>query len=318
MGIKGLSGYIKRRGVRGTSTLSLKDLEGWRIAVDASIYLYRYRAQDELVSSLYSMVSLLQHYGAELLFVFDGRPPPEKLEELEQRRLRRVEARAELTRLESIVPDGREDPKALSAQIQRLKRQCVRLTDTDIASAKSLLDLMGVGYVTAIGEAETLCAKLVQRRFVDAVLSDDTDMFMYGCGGILRYLSLLHETVVFYSTPDIMRSLNMDEEDFRVVCVLAGTDYSPSHCKFAQVMELYEDYVKTESEHGFHTWLQLRAEWKPLDVNLSDVISLYDLEAVQVPKCVRTRGGGKMGNPLPPDKAELRKFLSAHDFLFAE
>ena len=52
-------------------------------------------------------------------------------------------------------------------------------------------------------EADELCAKLVVKKAF-ACLSEDMDMFVYGCPKVLRYLSLLNETVVVYTQKDML------------------------------------------------------------------------------------------------------------------
>ena len=99
MGIKGLSTYIKNNGRQGSTTRTLASLRGLRLVVDASIYMYRNQAQDDLIGGIYAMVSLLQHHEIEMHFVFDGSPPTEKLATLEERKAQREAARHELERL---------------------------------------------------------------------------------------------------------------------------------------------------------------------------------------------------------------------------
>ena len=59
-----------------------------------------------------------------------------------------------------------------------------------------------------------------------ACLSEDMDMVGYGCPRVLRYFSLVNETVIQYNYRLILKDLNkIDKEDFTTLCVLAGTDY---------------------------------------------------------------------------------------------
>ena len=217
MGIKGLNTYIKTRSRHGTSTRGLHELRGWRIVVDASIYMYRYQAQGDLIGGIYAMVTALEHHGAELYFVFDGVPPAEKLETLLQRKTERDRASDELAELESLVSSGEagQDIRDINLRIQRLRRQCARLRDDDIGAVKSLLELLGVGFTTADGEAERLCATLVISKAAHACLSDDTDLFAYACPSVLRYLSIMTETVVHYDFPAMLGEFGMSPEEFR-------------------------------------------------------------------------------------------------------
>ena len=65
--------------------MHFKALENRVIAIDASIYLYRFLAEDCLLENIYSMVALMKHYGIIPIFIFDGKAPVEKQKLLEKR-----------------------------------------------------------------------------------------------------------------------------------------------------------------------------------------------------------------------------------------
>ena len=60
----------------------------------------------------------------------------------------------------------------------------------EIEEVKKLIKLFGLSYVTADGEADEICAKMVISNQAYACLSEDTDLFVYGCPRVLRYISL--------------------------------------------------------------------------------------------------------------------------------
>ena len=75
--------------------------------------------------------------------------------------------------------------------------------------------------------ADQLCASLVLKNKVYACLSEDMDLFVYGCPRVLRYLSLLNLTVImYYNTKDILNILDMSMRDFREICIVSVTDYN--------------------------------------------------------------------------------------------
>lgn len=284
--------------------------------VDASIYMYRYQAQNDLVGGMYAMISLLEHHGIELYFVFDGIPPTEKFIALEERKTQRQEARDELTHLEQFAINATPaDARKLSVHIQRLRRQCTRLTEEDIGSIKALLTYMGIGYIVADGEAERLCAKLVLSRVVDACLSDDTDMFAYGCPRVLRYLSVLGETVVHYDYSAILCDLNMTSEDFRSVCIAAGTDYNRSIQGFGRAYFAFSRFKSSNATGSFTDWL-ISSNSNEDTVDECEFWSaylMYNLNDVEIPKVLRHR---KSEQPPLKDPEALRTFLGQYDFLF--
>ena len=75
----------------------------------------------------------------------------------------------------------------------------VKLKEKDIAVTKKLISALGLQYIDAKGEADILCAELVIRKKVYACLSDDTDLFAYGCPRVLRNIDLTNHDVYYYN-----------------------------------------------------------------------------------------------------------------------
>ena len=59
-----------------------------------------------------------------------------------------------------------------------------------------------------------------------ACLSEDMDMFVYGCNRVLRYLSLLKKSVIIYDTKSILSELKLNMDEFKSICIVSGTDYN--------------------------------------------------------------------------------------------
>lgn len=298
MGIKGLSTYLKHNIVDSACEVKLSTLAGLRVAVDASIYMYRGKVQGDVISSVYALVSTLQFHNLELIFVFDGIPPEEKKSTLAGRRAKKKTAQKELARLEK--RNLHSDDHQVALRIQRLKRECATLSETDLTDVKNLLAHMGIKYVEANGEAELLCAQLERDGVVDACMSDDTDVFAYGCSTILRYVSVLGESAVVYDTDAVIRELGLEYTTFRDICAVAGTDYSKCHRGFAVAMQLYLEWCNSISGIEFHEWIN--------DKELPRISELYNLNTYQntLPAIESPEG----------DYEKLRKLLSNHGFIF--
>tara|TARA_Y100000996_G_scaffold276079_1_gene217697 strand:- start:518 stop:1435 length:918 start_codon:yes stop_codon:yes gene_type:complete len=232
MGINGLNQYLRKNCSDAITKKNIHELLGQRIVVDASIYLYRFKSQDNLIPGLFEMLSIFQ--GVDLYFVFDGKPPDEKRDIQEHRRKNREDARLEIEKLKYQMSHTSMQSKEygiLHSRIQKCKRSCVKIREQDIRDAQELLDAAGVRYVIADGEADNLCAELVSINKADACLSDDTDLFPLGCKKVYRYLSVLHETVVEYDYTKILDILQLSHEEFRMICIMAGCDYNTTHIK---------------------------------------------------------------------------------------
>ena len=92
----------------------------------------------------------------------------------------------------------------LQNSIEKLKKQCVRVSWGDSEKAKRLIKLCNEDFYIADGEADQLCVQLVLNKTAWACMSDDMDMFVYGCPRVLRYFSLLNHNVIVYNVKDIL------------------------------------------------------------------------------------------------------------------
>lgn len=235
MGVRNLNRFIQHKCPAASSRVHLSEFSGKRIAVDTSIYMYRYSGEGALLENMYLMASVFRHYNIHAVFVFDGPPPPQKTDLIEIRKKKKDAAKKQYDSLltfskEKKDASGREitttELDDIEDTMRELKKQFVRLRDCDISDVKELLVSFGFATIDAEGEADVLCAKLSIKKRVDACLSDDTDMFVYGCPTVLRNISLLNHSVVSHSTSEILKSLSLTQQEFKMMCVISGTDYS--------------------------------------------------------------------------------------------
>ena len=87
MGIKHLNQFVRRECPGAIKTVTFADLAGKTVVVDASIYMYRFMADQALLENMYSMITMFQLRGIVPIFIFDGKPPIEKRNILNKRNL---------------------------------------------------------------------------------------------------------------------------------------------------------------------------------------------------------------------------------------
>ena len=163
MGVKCLNRYLTQQCQRSSITKEhISCLKGKKIVIDTSIYLYKYRAQDALHESFYNMISLFRKYDIIPLFIFDGKPPPEKMDALKERKMLKLDAEREYNVLQNSL-DTIEDngmKETILGEMEVLKRKFVRISDRHVKSVKKIMDAYGVHYYDAFGEADRVCAYL--------------------------------------------------------------------------------------------------------------------------------------------------------------
>jgi flap endonuclease-1 len=293
MGIKHLNKFVKLECPGAINPIALSELSGKVVVVDASIYMYRFLAEQALLEHMYTMISLFQMHGIVPVFIFDGKPPDEKRNTLNRRKyLKQVaEMHYNKVKLEIQDQDQLQPPNEVANAnhlLKALKRRFVRLHDADFDRVKTLMRALGVRYIVADGEADALCAQMVLKRKAHACMSDDTDMFVYGCPRVLRHLNLIDETCTMYDMSKILNLLGITMTEFRQICVVSGTDYncekttatattsSRMHLHFRLTLKLFKQYKKCIQEAAetdsivatdFYTWLHhncctINPRWK--------------------------------------------------------
>ena len=208
--------------------IHLSELAGRSIAVDTSIYLYKFVAENCFLEHFYLMISIFRHYSIVPIFVFDGKPPKEKMELLLKRRQHRQKSEAEYQKRKEQyeILENEAEKTELFKEMTIFKRESTSISYEHLYDVKALMRAYGVKYLQAEGEADILCVQLVNTGQVWGCMSDDMDMFVYGCPRVFRHLSLSKHEVIFYDTDAILSDLNMDMPAFREMAVLDGTDYT--------------------------------------------------------------------------------------------
>lgn len=262
MGIRNLNRYLRDNCPESIRCINISELSGKKIVVDISIYLYKYEAENALLENMYVMLSIFRHYNIIPVFIFDGKPPPEKKALLEKRKEDKEAAQEEYDKLKRQLETKDDDDKQdIIAAMDQLKKQIVQINKDKIENVKALIRAYGATYYDAPGEADELCALLVIKKKVWACLSEDMDLFVYGCTRVLRYFSLISHTVVLYYTKGILEELQMNQNEFKQICVLSGTDYNINAngnndtVSLRQTIKYFKKFKETNKKMNFYDWL---------------------------------------------------------------
>jgi flap endonuclease-1 len=300
MGVKGLNSLIMKWCRKQIQTINMKMLFGKKIAIDTSIYMYNFKARKLLLKGFNDMIVMFKNNNITPIFIFDGKTPIEKNETLNIRRENKKKSEDEYNLLlEKLLISDRIEKKALVinrkdiiSRLKILENQFVRIRREDIYNVKQLMDLYGATYYEHDGEAEQLCAKLVTDGIAYACMSDDMDLFVYGCPRILKQMDLSSNTITFYDLEDILKSLNVNLNEFKSICILSGTDYNkkcenPIYIKNA--FNLFSMYKRDVNMHrarpnSFYYYIN---SVKRININYKElfgIIEMFNLSSVKIPK----------------------------------
>ena len=292
------------------SKKNLSCFSGKTIVVDTSIYLYKFTSENALIENMYLLISIFNYNNITPIFVFDGKPPIEKKETLENRRIEKNKAerkykelKKELEIIEKSSNNNNnmntnkiiEDKKELYIELDTLKKKFIRIKDEDIQQVKELMNSYNITYYVAEGEADKLCAQLVINKYAWACLSDDMDLFVYGCTRVIRHISLLNQTVIFYNIQTILRELDIPMRDFKEIMILSGTDYNMNDCtSLTKTIKYYKDFklslqsqssslnepatdLTIHSNNNFYNWLILNTKYIQNYENLIYIYKMFDI-----------------------------------------
>lgn len=323
MGIRNLNRYLKDNCPESIRCINISELSGKKIVVDISIYLYKYEAENALLENLYVMLSIFRYYNIIPIFIFDGKPPPEKKALLEKRREDKESAQEEYDKLKDQLESKTDDyeKQDIIAAMDQLKKQFVQINKEKIEKVKSLIRAYGATYYDAPGEADELCALLVIKKKVWACLSEDMDLFVYGCTRVLRYFSLISHTVVLYYMKGILDELKMTQNDFKQICVLSGTDYNINAngnndlVNLKQTIKYFKKFkdIKESSKNNFYDWLIENTQYvNDIDL-LNKINSMFTLDTghkkLDIFNTIKIVNGPIIQN-------EIENIMKEEDFIF--
>jgi exonuclease 1 len=192
-------------------------------------------------------VRLLKYYGIIPYIVFDGGPLPAKRGTESERRQRRDDnlARGHALAAQGKAAQAREYYcKAIDVTPQmafQLIKVCHmrRVTFSFAYNCAQALRAEGIQYVVAPYEADAQLAFLEAQGIVQAILTEDSDLLVFGCQNVLFKLDATTHTVTSVSRSHFgkldgsvnsgaISLLGWTDDQFRSMAILSGCDYLPS------------------------------------------------------------------------------------------
>ena len=168
--------------------------------------------------------------------------------------------------------DANEVTKELEQEIENLrqqhhihKRDAATISSDMIDEVKMLLDMFGVPYVVSLTEAEAQCAYMKINGIVDAIVSDDSDIFLFGGDQVYKNMFNQSKYVESYSIRDISSITGATRNILINLAYLLGSDYCTGITGVGPVgaMEIVAEFAdKDDGNEGigplekFAQWIQ--------------------------------------------------------------
>ena len=246
MGIKNLNSFLNRFATQCIQEVELESLEGSTIAIDTSIFLYKFMYSLKFIDNFLQQISHFRKYNIQPIYVFDGAPPKEKQETLNNRKEQKDKLYQRMDELSNLIKEKRklkEDIKELQKEYNNVKRKCIIITREDIINLKNVFDILGVQYIQANCEADLICCVLYKEKVVDACMSNDMDFLPSGCGKLIRDYNLSNKVTV-YDLDNILATIGLNYDEFVDFCILCGCDYTGKIPRLGSISAY--NYIKSD------------------------------------------------------------------------
>ena len=260
MGIKNLKIILNLKCQSAINTRKLDSYRGMVLGIDLSIFLYKYLYNnDDHLEGLARLILRLLKNQITPIFVFDGKPPKEKDEILQNRREKRDFMNIKKNLIENCMNFDKSDFNIFKKNVveyinntnsdfslededikdlyqkdndlllkdcEKLSKKIIYVTSYHIESSKKLFDLFGIRYIHAPCEAESLLAMLCKKNIIDGCISEDTDILPNGGHLFLRNFNADKNTIEEYCLHGILDNLKLTNDKFIDLCILCGCDYT--------------------------------------------------------------------------------------------
>ncbi|EST04490.1 XPG N-terminal [Kalmanozyma brasiliensis GHG001] len=145
---------------------------------------------------------------------------------------------------------------ALRAEFANSRRSEEDITKQMAQEIQMMLRLFGLPYITAPMEAEAQCAELVSRRLVDGIITDDSDVFLFGGTRIYKNMFNNNKIVECFLLSDMQRELGLDREKLVRLAYYLGSDYTEGLAGVGPVvaMELLALFSGEDGLLKFRDW----------------------------------------------------------------
>lgn len=324
MGIQDINKFLDDKNIVFRSTAPLKCLSGHRIAIDSCNWIYTYMStaykqylnsgefsMDEnikiiegeiqplmltfkhenvfkiLLSDLFSFIALLAENNITPVFVWDGEHPFDKTDT----KKKRVEDREARLNTADTLALGLVNSHILKRNPEDLKKwkslvqTSLRLPSKYFKEIRKTIRSLGFVNLTALADAEKLCAELNFSGRVGGIWSRDTDLYALGAPTMITRISDFE--FEFVQTEDIRKGLEeisgsqWNIEKLRDFCITLGCDFNKRIPKMGPVntFKMFCEFGSLDSAQENKT----DKDWDMLNIDICRELLTADYENLEIP-----------------------------------
>jgi flap endonuclease-1 len=230
MGIKELGSFLQQHCSEAIYDLKLKDKSGCRCAIDVSLFMYRfkYSCGENFLSKFIEQINRLKLNNITPIYVFDGTPPKEKIDTINERKDKKNDYKEQIKQLKEQKENNdisEEEKNVINTKIDKINKKLIYVTKENINQLKYLLEMLNIKYIHKETEADLINSKLCEEGYVDMVISEDMDHLTSGTKLLLRDFNINNNVVKCYDLKKILECLELTHEKWIDLCILFGCDY---------------------------------------------------------------------------------------------
>lgn len=247
MGVRLLNTLIRTK-YNKDNVKDISILENKIIAIDTNLYIYKYSVDNKLLETFYKLCKVIMQYKIIPIFVFDGDSPEEKKVELEIRKEKKKEAYTKYIELEKVLETTTDKVKIknIITEINYLKKQSIKVKQTEVNKIRSLVQSFGFTTVIAPDEGEKLCCYLTNNNIAHGILTEDSDAYVYGCNKIYRNINFIKKSVVEYDYSTILDTLKLNKNELTLLSIISQNDYNHNN---HTIFDNYNSWIEYKNKN---------------------------------------------------------------------
>nr|BAK08020.1 predicted protein [Hordeum vulgare subsp. vulgare] len=201
--------------------------------------------------------------------------------------------------LEDEISFLRQEQVDLGNERRKLESHAESVSSEMFAECQELLQMFGLPYIIAPMEAEAQCAYMEINNLVDGVVTDDSDVFLFGARNVYKNIFDDRKYVETYLMKDIESELGLTREQLIRMAMLLGSDYTEgiSGIGIVNAIEVVHAFPEEDGLQQFREWIE-----SPDPA----ILGKFDVESSGSSK--RRKSGGnescEKGNSLEPECVE--------------
>ncbi|MCJ1385396.1 DNA repair protein rad2 [Xylographa soralifera] len=155
--------------------------------------------------------------------------------------------------------DYERELRQLRNQQKKDRRDADEVSHVMVTECQQLLKLFGLPYITAPMEAEAQCAELVHLGLVDGIVTDDSDIFLFGGTRVYKNMFNQAKFVECYLSTDLEKEYSLDRNKVIQIAHLLGSDYTEGIPSVGPVtaLEILSEFENLEAFRDWWTEIQM-------------------------------------------------------------